>query len=57
MRKQLSLKHKVKIVGRVIDLGHTDLKVTFARVRAQLAAQAKVEPVIAKVHKIGERKK
>ena len=41
MRKPLSLKHKVQIQGRTIDLRHTDLRATFARVRREMEAAAR----------------
>ena len=34
-------KHKVQIVGRKIDLLHTDVAETFARIRREQAAVAK----------------
>jgi len=36
-RKPLSLAHKVKIVGRKIDLTRTNVAETFARARKELA--------------------
>lgn len=41
MRKPLSLKHRVKIVGRPIDITHTDIRKTFARARAEQDAARK----------------
>jgi hypothetical protein len=40
MRKPLSLAHRVKIVGRKVDLQHTDIRATFARARREQAQQA-----------------
>ena len=34
----MKLKHKVQIVGRKIDLLHTDVAETFARIRREQAA-------------------
>lgn len=54
MRKPLSLAHKVKIVGRKIDLQHTDVGATFRRVRTEQQANtreraAKVKTITRKV--------
>lgn len=53
MRKPLSLAHKVKIVGRKIDLQHTDVAATFRRIRAEQTAntrerEVKVKPITTK---------
>jgi len=52
LRKPLSLAHKVKIVGRRIDLTRTDVAETFKRVRRELATEVKhKEPKITQIRK------
>lgn len=54
MRKPLSLAHKVIIPGRRIDLQHTDVAATFARIRKEQADASKERAE--KVRPIGKKR-